>query len=156
MLGLPETLEQPFSLALGLNRHPQHTNYPKGNPGLVERFAKKVVDPHDVLSYPDLLLRTGLPPAEVGPDLEEQLLGFIRDARHIHFQLDGIIARGHGSRLQPRQVQSIRDALVRGAFGTAIPRNVTNWEFYQVWHNFREKATFYWKRKLVDLTEILK
>ena len=119
------------------------------------RFAAKVTDAREVLAYPELMERKGWLPAEVRPELESQLLFFMHEAEHIHFQLDGQIARGHGRRLQPRQVQSIRDALTRRAFGTAIPRNVTNWELYQVWNNFRHKATFYWKRKVIDLAEIL-
>lgn len=146
---------QRYSLALGLNRHPRHSKYPQGKPGLVTRFAEKVTDTHEVLAYPELLERKGWPPAEVGQELESQLLFFMNEAERIHFQLDGLIARGHGRRLQPRQVRSIRDALARGAFGTAIPRNVTNWELWQVWNHFRPKTTFYWKRKLIDLAEIL-
>ena len=105
--------------------------------------------------YPELLQRKGLPVAEIGSELESQLLSFMQEADHIFFQLDGVIARGHGSKMQPRQRQSIHDALARGEFGTAIPRNVTNWEFYEVWNNFRDKTTFYWKSKVIDLTEIL-
>lgn len=143
------------TLALGLDRHPRHYDYPKGNPGLVSRFAKKVTDPHEVLAYPEVVARKGLRPAEVGPELEVQILSLMREAEHIHFQLDGMIGRGHGKRLQPRQVQSLREALARGEFGTAIPNNVTNWEFYQVFHNFRAKASCYWKSKVVDLSNAL-
>lgn len=119
------------------------------------RFAAKATDTQEVLAYPELLRRKGWLPAEVGPELETQLLAFMNEAERIHFQLDGLIARGHGRNMQPRQVQSLRDALARGAFGTAIPRNVTNWELYQVWNYFRDKTTFYWKKKIIDLTAIL-
>jgi hypothetical protein len=146
---------QTYSLALGLDRHPGHSNYPEGKPGLVTRFAKRVTDLHAVLAYPDLVERKGLPRAEVGAELEAQLLSFMGEAEHIHFQLDGVIAKGRGRTLGPRRVQSIRDALARGALGTAIPRNVTNWELYQVWYNYRDKATFYWKSKAIDLTAVL-
>jgi hypothetical protein len=144
-----------YSLALGLNRHPRHEKYPEGNPGLVTRFAAKTTDVHEVLAYPELLERKDWLPAEVGLELESQLLAFMNEAEHIHFQLDGLVVRGHGRRMQPRQVQSIRDALARGVFGTAIPRNVTNWELCQVWNHFRDKTTFYWKRKVIALAEIL-
>ncbi len=80
----------------------------------------------------------------------------MREAEHLYFQLDGMVARGHGRRMQARQVQALRDALARGELGTAIPHNVTNWEFYHVWHHFRDKATFYWKSKVIDLADILK
>ena len=46
-------------------------------------------------------------------------------------------------------------AWARGEFGSAIPQNVTNWEFHQVWNTFRDKATFYWKSKVIDLAVIL-
>jgi hypothetical protein len=121
----------------------------------VTRFAAKATDSHEILAYPELIEKKGVLPAEVGPELESQLLSFITEAEHIHFQLDGMVARGHGRRMQPRQVQSIRDAVALGEFGTAIPRNVTNWELWQVWNNFRDKTTFYWKRKVIDLAEIL-
>jgi hypothetical protein len=146
---------KPYSLALGLNRHPGHYNYPEGNPGLVMRFAKKVTDAHEVLAYSELIDRKGLPQAETGPELESQLLAFMEEAEHIHFQLDGVIAAGRGRGLRPRQLQSLRDALARGELGTAIPRNVTNWELYQVWYNYRDKATFYRKSKVIDLSAIL-
>lgn len=153
--GIIAAIHQRYSLALGLNRHPRHGKYPEGNPGLVTRFAAKVTAEREVLAYPELLERKGWLPAEVGVDLESQLLFFMNEAEYIHFQLDGLIARGHGRRMQPRQVKSIRDALARGAFGTVIPRNITNWELWQVWNHFREKTTFYWKRKIIELGEIL-
>jgi hypothetical protein len=142
-------------LALGLNRHPRHDKYSEGNPGLVTRFAAKVEDTEQVLAYPELLERKGWLPAEVGLELESQLFLFMNEAERIHFRLDGLISRGHGRRMQPRQAQSLRDALTRGAFGTAIPRNVTNWELWQLWNYYRDKTMFYWKRKIINLAEIL-
>lgn len=122
---------------------------------MVTRFAAKVTETQEVLAYPEILERKGWLPSQVGPELESQLLVFMNEAEHIYFQLDGLIARGHGRRMQPRQVQSLRDALARGAFGTAIPQNVTNWELWQVWNHFRAKTTFYWKKKGIDLAAIL-
>ena len=47
------------------------------------RFAAKATDAHDILAYPELIERTGLLPAEVGPELESQLLSFMAEAEHI-------------------------------------------------------------------------
>jgi hypothetical protein len=147
--------DMPYSLALGVDRHPGHYNYPKGNPGLVTRFARKVKDEYEVLVYPELVSKKGLHAPDIGPELETQLLSFLQEAKRIHFQIDGMVARGHGRKMQPRQVRSIREALRRGSLGTAVPKNVTNWEFFQVWNNFRDKTTFYWKSRVVDLTETM-
>lgn len=138
-----------------MNRHPSHYHYPRGNPGLVTRFARKVADSLEVLSYPEVLAKFELPRAEVGLELEAQLLSFMKEAEHIHFQLDGLVARGRGRKLSARQRQSLLDSLELGELGTAIPNNVTNWELVQVFNNFRDKAIFYWKRKPIRLDELL-
>jgi hypothetical protein len=109
-----------------------------------------------VLAYPELVARKGVTAAETGPQLEAQLRSFMQEAEHIHFQLDGMLANGQATQLTIRQKQHVLDVLARGKEFGVRPGNVTNWEFNEVWTKFRDKATFYFKGKKVDLVEILK
>jgi hypothetical protein len=152
----PQAGRESYDLALGLNRHPKHFRYPDGNPGLVERFAGKVSSERDVLAYPQVVARKGVEAAETGPALEAQLRSFMREAEHIHFQLDGMLARGQATQLTVRQKQHVLDVLAQGREFGVRPGNITNWEFHEVWTNYRDKATFYFKGKKVDLAEIVK
>src|SRR5262249_20909406 len=136
--------------------HPKHFRYPDGNPGLVERFAEKIISDNDVLAYPELVARNGVAAAETGPALEAQLRSFMQEAEHIHFQLDGMLANGQATQLTIRQKQHVLDVLAQGKEFGVRPGNIANWELNEVWTNFQNKATFYFKGKKVDLAEILK
>ena len=131
-----------YSLALGLSRHPNHTRS-----GLLMRFADKV-DDTNVRHYWQLIDEMGLPNAAVGRQLEGQLLDFMKNSKHIHLNLDGILDTLDSAKL--------KEILKLGEQGTRVPQNITRWEFLQVWSKFRDKATFYFDGEAVDLTDLLK
>lgn len=130
-----------YSLALGLSRHPNHTRS-----GLLMRFADKV-DDNNVRHYWQLIDEMGLPNAAVGKQLEGQLLDFMKNSKHIHLNLDGM--------LDTLDAAKLKEILKLGEQGTRVPQNITRWEFLQVWAKFRDKATFYFDGKAVDLTDLL-
>lgn len=80
--------------------------------------------------------------------MEEQLLDFMKNSKHIHLNLDGMIDKIDTTKLKV--------ILKLGEQGTRVPQNITRWEFLQVWSKFRDKATFYFDGKTIDLTELLK
>jgi hypothetical protein len=129
-----------FNLALGLSGHPSHG----GRRGLLQRFAGKV----DGKDYFQLIDEFGLPNGALGRQLEEQLLDFMKNSKHIHLNLDGMI-----DKIDTTKLKVILKLVEQG---TRVPQNITRWEFLQVWSKFRDKATFYFDGKAIDLTELLK
>ena len=89
-----------------------------------------------------------MPNAQVGTELEKQLLGFMKNSKEIHFNLDGMTKT-----LTPECLKSM---IKFGEPGTRFGQNVTRWEFSQVWTHFRGKATFYFEGKPVDISQLLK
>lgn len=98
------------------------------------------------VDYWDLIARRNLEAAIPGPQLEKQLLDFMTEAEHIHFNLDGV--------LNGLDKISIDKLVTNGNRGTRFFENVTRWEFAQVWTKFRSKTTFYFNGKPVDLSNL--
>ena len=132
-----------YGLALGVTQHPGHS---ADKFGLLFRFRDKL-DDSSVLHYWEIIGKKGMPNAPVGAQLERQLVDFMGEAKHLHMNLDGVVVS-----LDRASLQTV---LRLGEGGTAIPQNTTRWEFFQVWNNFRGKATFYFDGKDVDLTKFL-
>ena len=143
VLGKGSLEGEPYSLALGLTRHPAHG---ADGSGLLMRFADKV-DDTNVRHYWQLIDQRGLPNATVGKQLERQLLGFMTEAKHLHLNLDGM--------LDTLDADKLKELLKLGEQGTRFSQNITRWEFFQVWSKFRNKATFYFDGKAVDLSNLL-
>ncbi len=139
---------QGYSFALGLGRHPAH-----GRGNLVERFAKRVVDPEgaEVLSYSQIRALKGFPEDAIVPNgatLENELFSYMAEAKHLHFNLDGVVKSPDKSQLE--------GILKLGQKGTlAAEQNVTRWEFFKSYNFFREKTTYYFGKNKVDVARIL-
>jgi RHS repeat-associated protein len=123
-----EAAEAGYDFALGLSQHPDHTRV-----GLLGRFADKV----GAKTYWDLFANT-LNMRTMG----ENILKGMREAKRIHFNLDGMVRPG----------TTIKDLERIGSEGIG-QGNVTNWELYQILRNpeFLKKTIFYYGGKAVDI-----
>ena len=138
-----------FNLLLGLGYHVDPTKR-HATESLLERFAARLKDPIGK-NFWEISTARGINPNLVfrGPKLESQLIVFMKDAKQIKMNLDGLTA-GFG----PFGKESLETILKLGKKGTLVDQNITRWEFFQVWTNFRDKAQFFYKGK--DVTKELK
>ena len=126
---------------MGLTHHPKHNEG-----GLLDRFVQNL-DGSNIKTYFELRKEADLPVATTAKQLESQILQFMKNTDHIHFNLDGVVSNLNKA--------SINRAAEFGAEGSMIvPRNVTRWELSQVLSKFSDKTTFYFEGQKIDLSKI--
>ena len=119
-----------YDLALGLSHHPTHRT-----PGLLTRFAEHTGSK----TYLSLFsVESTLDYAVMG----RNILTAMRDARRIHFNLDGMVGNG----------VNVRTLVEYGRAGIG-EGNVTNWELYKVMSipDAFQKTVFYLRGVAVDI-----